>query len=248
MQRLNPIPYLMFAWTMLFMGVSGLLASMAYFLIFNLLHDKHQAFKLSYHITRYWGKFVNVCLFTRVVSSGQDHVDTTRTYIIASNHLSTIDIPLAMGSSPLAFSFLAKAETQRIPYIGYLARNMHVLVNRKDEASRRQSFQNMLDHVQQSKSILIFVEGTRNRSGAPLAPFYDGAFKLAIQTQQPVLVLSIKGSDKVAPPRPIYRIYPFNRVELRWHPEIIETQGMTEVDLPALKTRVQQKMLEHLAI
>ena len=102
-----------------------------------------------------------------------------------------------------------------------------------------------MDHLKevlkQGISILIFPEGTQNRSAEPLAPFYDGAFRIAIETQQPILPLVILGAGKLMPPKKIY-IEP-GKIKIVVKNEI-STEGLTYSDLPALKEKVMAVMTE----
>ena len=61
-----------------------------------------------------------------------------------------------------------------------------------------------MDHLKevlkQGISILIFPEGTQNRSNEILQPFYDGAFRIAVETQQPILPMVIINAGNLMPP------------------------------------------------
>jgi 1-acyl-sn-glycerol-3-phosphate acyltransferase len=90
-------------------------------------------------------------------------------------------------------------------------------------------------------SVVIFPEGTRNRTGKPLKNFYDGAFRLAIETQTPILpmvycnCLHMWNNDE-------FLIHPVDLKAIYLSP--IETKGMTESDEPALKDKVYIMMEE----
>ena len=84
-------------------------------------------------------------------------------------------------------------------------------------------------------SIFIFPEGTFNETNNALKDFYDGAFRIAIEAQQPVLPMVIIGAGKLMPPRQ-FIIRP-GRIKIRVLPEI-STAGMGFKDLPALKEKV----------
>jgi 1-acyl-sn-glycerol-3-phosphate acyltransferase len=90
-------------------------------------------------------------------------------------------------------------------------------------------------------SILIFVEGTQNRTKEPLQPFKDGAFRIAIDTQQPILPMVVVGAGPLMPPGTI-RMRP-GHVKLFVGPEI-PTAGLGNGDLLALKQQTQEVMLD----
>ena len=92
-------------------------------------------------------------------------------------------------------------------------------------------------------SILLFAEGTQNRSKNPLQPFKDGAFRIAIDAQEPILPMVVVGAGPLMPPGTI-RLRP-GRVKIIVAPEI-PTQGLTSNDQAALKEQtfnVMQKMI-----
>ena len=93
-------------------------------------------------------------------------------------------------------------------------------------------------------SILIFVEGTQNRTSELLQPFHDGAFRIAVDTQRPLLPLVVKGAGRLMPPGTIdlkpgtIRIYVGDE---------IPTEGLTAEDIFPLKERTREAMLRLLS-
>ena len=224
--------------------VSCIAAYLCYVVVFGLFPPE-KAYRLAYRITNGWGKAVLGFLFCRVRIEGRELFDRSRAYVLVSNHIALIDIPLCQVASPVPFSFLAKIETLSYPVVGYLVRHMHLPVDRRSPESRSGSFDAMVAHLGRGRSVHIYIEGTRNRGEEALLPFYDGAFRLAIATGAPLAVLAIVGSEQVSPPKGRFRIYPGKRVRCTWT-DIIETRGMTEDDLPALKERVRALLLREL--
>lgn len=234
-----------FAWCCLITLLIGIFALLFYFLIFNFCSDK-KARKYAYVVTKYWGKSLLGGMLVRLTTEGSQKINIQdSSHVIVSNHASIVDIPVCMSSSPLQFSFLAKIEVDKLPIIGYLARNMHVYVDRKNATSRQQTYERMKAHLDKGHSIHIYAEGTRNKTKELLQPFYDGAFKLAIQTQRPIAVLTICGSDKVSSPKSPFLASP-SHVHCIWD-EAISTKGMTlEDDLERLKSIVYDRILYNL--
>ena len=116
---------------------------------------------------------------------------------------------------------------------------MFVMVDRSSNESRIKSMERMKEVLKRGISILIFPEGTQNRSGKPLQPFYDGAFRIAIETQRPLLPMVIIGAGKLMPPRKAF-VKP-GKINIKILPEI-PTTGLKISDLPTLKAKAADVM------
>lgn len=232
-----------FLWHLVIFVSTGIIATLAYFIVFNLF-QQDRAYRITYHITRAWGGswFILSGVWLRV--EGYTKIDRSRPYICVSNHLSAFDIHACSISLPIPFSFLAKIEVDKIPFVGYLARNMHVYVDRKSNKSRQESFQRMVDHIKKGRSIHLYVEGTRNKTDQPLKAFHDGAFRLAIETQTPIYVGTVIGTNRIMNTSQ-FRAQP-TLVRCIWE-EPISTEGMTLDDIDKLKEMVRSRMMKHLA-
>lgn len=230
-------PFALFCWI-----ISSFLVLIAYFIVFNAFQNEDKRYRVAFQVTQLWGRAVCSFLFCRVKVVGRERLDNTQGYILTSNHLSMVDIPLGMAYSPVPFSFLAKAETLKIPVIGYLVRNAHVAVDRKSEASRRKSAKDMAAHISKGRSIHIYPEGTRNKSDKPLTRFYDGAFKLAVESQTPLSVIVIKGTERVINPHEWFQIHPFETIEMHYL-DILPPNSSPDV----IKEQTEKIMLDCLA-
>lgn len=230
-----------FIWILFWFLLTGIVATIFYLFIFNLFSGSIK-YKSSFIVTQLWGKILLFGMGVFVKSSGRSKLDKNQKYIIVSNHLSMVDIPISMSSSPIPYSFLAKIEVNKIPFVGYLARNMHVLVDRKSQESRLKSLEIMNRHLFEKGSIQIFVEGTRNISDQPLLKFHNGAFNLAINTKIPVAILVILDSSKIMSPLKPFQASP-GFVKAIWL-DPISTKEFSENDIPLLSSIVREKMLD----
>lgn len=112
--------------------------------------------------------------------------DVNRQYIFVANHISFIDIPPIVVCMNQPVRVLAKYEMVHYPVFGYIYKCAVILVDRRDAERRAQSVREMKAALQKNISIFIFPEGTFNETGEPLKEFYDGAFRIAIETQTPI--------------------------------------------------------------
>jgi 1-acyl-sn-glycerol-3-phosphate acyltransferase len=171
--------------------------------------------------------------------------DPTGHYIFVSNHISYLDIPMmvkVIRKQPVRI--LGKAETAKVPVFGNIYKRGAVLVDRSDPQKRSESVQNLIRFVQKGISVFICPEGTFNKTHRPLKNFYDGAFRIAIETQTPI--------------RPILFLDTYDRLHymnfFSLTPGIcravflqeIPVDQMTIGDLPQLKEAVYTKMEDKL--
>jgi 1-acyl-sn-glycerol-3-phosphate acyltransferase len=113
--------------------------------------------------------------------------DISRQYIFVSNHISYMDIPVMMKAIPKQhFRVLGKAELGTIPVFGFIFRQAAVSVDRKNAENRAKSVQILKSIIKREISVFIYPEGTFNETHKPLKDFYDGAFRIAIETQTPI--------------------------------------------------------------
>ncbi len=113
--------------------------------------------------------------------------DISRQYIFLSNHISYMDIPVMMKAiRKQHFRILGKAELGKIPVFGFIYKQAAVSVDRNNPGNRAQSVLTLKSIIRKKISVFICPEGTFNETHKPLKDFYDGAFKIAIETQTPV--------------------------------------------------------------
>jgi 1-acyl-sn-glycerol-3-phosphate acyltransferase len=120
-------------------------------------------------------------------------------YIVTFNHNSFLDIPLSSPFVPGGNKTIAKDSFKKIPIFGIYYSIGGILINRKNDASRRKGYELMRETLEQGIHMCIYPEGTRNKTNNPLSPFYDGAFKLAQNTQTPILPCLIFNTKAALP-------------------------------------------------
>jgi len=87
----------------------------------------------------------------------------------------------------------------KMPIMGLIFRNILVLVDRGDHSSRKASIKKMGMVLRNGTSLLVFPEGTMNRTSEVLTPFHDGAFRIALETKTPIVPMVIQNSRKLMP-------------------------------------------------
>ncbi len=112
--------------------------------------------------------------------------DTNKQYIFVANHTSYMDIPSAVRVVHQPIRILGKYEMVKYPVFGIIYRMAVVVVDRRSPERRAQSVRALKAALAKEISIFIFPEGTFNETREPLKDFYDGAFRIAIETRTPI--------------------------------------------------------------
>lgn len=150
-------------------------------------------------LSRMWMHVFFMFSGIRFTVRGQEHFASGENYVVVCNHNSFLDVPLSSPFIPGANKTIAKHEFSRIPLFGMIYKRGSVLVNRKSEQSRKESYQAMRKVLELGMHMCIYPEGTRNRSGEPLKSFHDGAFKLAVAAQKAIIPSVIFNTKKSMP-------------------------------------------------
>lgn len=225
--------------------ISTLLISFcSYVLVFLLASKKKSPFIAHQYVSRYWSRVLFFFFGIRLIVKNKERLDKNQTYVFIANHRSQLDIPCYAIATDHTIRFLSKVELTKIPLLGYVIRHLYITVDRKDKEARAKSMEKMIKSLSDGISVFICPEGTRNKGNEPLLQFHDGAFKLAIQSQNPLALLVLNGVDKLNSPKHPLELSP-GRVTGQWC-EPIPTKGMTEEDLPALKEAAIKQMLVYL--
>lgn len=196
---------------------------------------------IGYAFLWLWSWIFSKLTFIRYRFYGREHFRKGQAYIYVSNHTSFLDIPGLTMLLPGQFRPLAKKELLKIPIFGWIAQSAAIIVDRSSPESRKKSIDRLKAFLEAGISILIFAEGTQNRSKDILQPFKDGAFRIAVDTQQPVLPIVVLGAGPLMPPGTIDLKPGLVRIFVG---KEIPTAGLSFQDIRALKQKTFDVMTE----
>ena len=171
--------------------------------------------------------------------------DNTKQYVFVFNHISYMDIPVIMKAiQKQHFRVLGKAEMAKVPVFGFFYKNAVVMVDRSSAEKRARSLIKLKSVIKKGISVVIAPEGTFNMTTKPLKEFYDGAFKIAIETQTPIKpILFLDTYDRLNY-KSIFTLSP-GRSRAIYLDEISVT-GLSGKDVSRLKEKVNGLMEEKL--
>jgi 1-acyl-sn-glycerol-3-phosphate acyltransferase len=151
-----------------------------------------------------------------------------------------MDIPPIVLFAHQPIRVLGKYEMVKIPVFGLIYRAAVILVDRSNSDTRSKSVRALKAAIKNNISIFIFPEGTFNETADPLKSFFDGAFRIAIETQTPIKpILLVDTLDRLHFSS-IFSLSPGkNRVV---YLKEVPVTGLGMSDIPALREKVFQLM------
>lgn len=199
---------------------------------------------LIYYGCMVWADAWCAMVFIRHRNIYKEPLEKGKSYIFVANHISYIDAALIPKILRFPMRALGKVEMAKVPVFGFIYRNAIVTVDRSSVENRRRSVHILKSVLRQGISILVFPEGTFNTTGKPLKDFYDGAFRIAIETGTPIKPILILNAYDRMHYRSIFSLNPGNSRAV-FLPEI-PVEGLTFKDVAALKAKVYQQMADGL--
>jgi 1-acyl-sn-glycerol-3-phosphate acyltransferase len=241
MNILKSIFYRIWAlWALVLFIVTMIIFLVPFFLFSYFKEDPQKTIRFITY-SRVW---MNIYLFMigcPLTVRGKENFKDGENYIVVCNHNALIDVPVSSPAIPGGNKTIAKIEMAKIPLFGYLYKTGSVLVDRKNDASRKDSYNKMKAVLAMGLHMCIYPEGTRNKTNHPLKSFHSGAFRLAMETGKSIIPGIILNSRKVLPPDMSYCVIP--------HPLQIHFLEPVEIlpddTVPDLQERVFEIMSEY---
>ncbi|HQW04613.1 MAG: 1-acyl-sn-glycerol-3-phosphate acyltransferase [Flavobacteriales bacterium] len=212
---------------------------------FRILLFRPKRYQMAFRLKRTWA------FFLQWVSGVPVRVERRAIlpkapYIICSNHSSYLDIIQMYNVIPEYFLFMGKYELLRWPLFNMFFKDMNIAVNRGSHVEAAKAFRRAANALDRGTSLALFPEGTIPVFTPRLKPFKDGAFKLAIEKQVPIVPVTFLDHWRLfgEPTDLLSRGHPgFARAVI--HPAI-STVGLTMDDLVILRTQVYRTIEEPL--
>jgi 1-acyl-sn-glycerol-3-phosphate acyltransferase len=188
-------------------------------------------------ISKIWMTCWLFLIACRLKVKGKEHFKKGENYVVTFNHNALLDVPLSAPFVPGGNKTIAKDSFAKVPIFGWFYKRGGILVNRKIERSRIKGYEEMRRVLALGIHMSIYPEGTRNRTDEPLKPFYDGAFKLAVDAKKDIIPTVIKGTKKAMPIHKTFYLLP-TKLTMEFLPPI----SSANLDAKTLKNKVFEAM------
>ena len=204
---------------------------------------KESWYPYFFRLAQLWAKFILFGMGFNVKIKRDQRPDPKKSYMFIANHTSMADIMLMLVTVKNPFVFVGKVELTKIPLFGFFYKRTCIVVDRNDPKSRQAVFKRAQRRLSQGLSICIFPEGGVPEEHVLLDEFKDGAFRLAINHQIPIVPIAFADNKKRfsftflsgSPGQMRVRLLPF-----------VSTAGFTSKDTKALNQRLRDLILKQL--
>lgn len=204
---------------------------------------KESWYPYFFKLARIWAKVILIGMGFRYNIEIEETPKTSKSYMFIANHTSMADIMLMLVSVKNPFVFVGKKELANIPLFGFFYKRTCILVDRNSEKSRKAVFLRAQKRLKSGVSICIFPEGGVPEEHIMLDEFKDGAFRLAINHQIPIVPITFGDNKK----RLSYTFFSgsLGKMRAKIH-KFIKTEGLEVKDTKALNEKARNIILEQL--
>ena len=221
-------------WFYILMGVPIII--MSPLLILSILSER--TYPQFFILARLWAKIILIGMGFYYKIEREQEIERGKSYMLVANHTSMTDIMLMLVVSKNPFVFVGKKELVKIPIFGFFYKRTSIMVDRNSSKSRFEVFQRAQSRLNQGLSICIFPEG-----GVPedetvlLDEFKDGAFRLAIEHQIPIVPMTFPDNKE----RFSFSFFSGSPGVMRAKVhKFVSTEGLTLEDKKTLKDKIRQ--------
>ena len=180
-------------WFYILMGIPILV--MFPFLVISILKEKWYPY--FFIMARIWAKVILFGSGFYYKIETEQKPEKGKSYMFIANHTSMADIMLMLAVNKNPFVFVGKVELVKIPLFGFFYKRTCILVDRNSSKSRMEVFNRAQKRLNQGLSICIFPEGgVPHDESILLDDFKDGAFRLAIEHQIPIVPITFADNKK----------------------------------------------------
>lgn len=196
-----------------------------------------------FKIARVWAKFILIGMGFNYKIEREQIPEKDKSYMFIANHTSMADIMLMLVSVKNPFVFVGKKELAKIPLFGFFYKRTCILVDRNSPKSRQAVFLRAQRRLKTGVSICIFPEGGVPEEHIELDEFKDGAFRLAINHQIPIVPITFADNKK----RLSYTFFSGSpgRMRVKIH-RFLSTKGLKIEDTRALNDKGRHIILKQL--
>jgi 1-acyl-sn-glycerol-3-phosphate acyltransferase len=212
------------------------------FLVISILKEKWYPY--FFVMARIWAKTILIGMGFWYKIEREQELEEGKSYMLLANHQSMTDIMLMLAITRNPFVFVGKKELVKIPLFGFFYKRTCILVDRGSTKSRGDVFERAQKRLNQGLSICIFPEGGVPAESIVLDEFKDGAFRLALEHQIPIVPMVFFDNKKRFSFTFLSGSPGLMRVKVL---KFVETIGKTTNDKKEIREAIRERILSEIS-
>ena len=195
-------------------------------------------FDRVFRLKRLWARIIAIGSFLHpVISYSSKKYNLPRPCVVVSNHTSYLDIIFSPFYVDHTAVFMGKYELLKIPLFKYFFVYLDIPVNRRSNTDAHKAYSDCGRKIAENISVVIYPEGTISEEGR-LKPFKNGAFKLAVDKQVPIVPVVNLNNWWFLQNGGFFKSNGRPGIPLIVVGDPISTAGMNDKNVPELKEKV----------
>lgn len=197
----------------------------AIFPILLIVTSAEKFYPIFFKIAQAWANTILFVMGFKVQLFEEQQLKKSKSYVFCPNHTSMIDIMVMLSIAKSPFVFVGKKELTKIPIFGFFYKRTCIIVDRENAKSRLAVYDEARKRLRNGLDVCIFPEGlVPDDQSIILSDFKNGAFRLAIEFQIPIVPITMYDCKK----RFSYNFFSGSTGKLRTKVhKFIETKGLT---------------------
>ncbi len=182
-----------FVWYMFWVAIS-------FFLMYPLFYYNTRKESRYYRVARLrkiWCDIGFILGFYRYKTEFEVPVDFNQTMVIVTNHTSYLDTPVICTMISGNYHFMGKVELLKHPVLKLFFQTIDVPVDRASRIAGYRALKRVEENIKKGMSLILYPEGTMSKNPPEMGEFKSGAFKLAVDTQVPILPVTFINNYKL---------------------------------------------------
>ncbi len=223
----------------LFFLLNFLLGLLILYPLFRWYLRKKESFPSALRLKRFWAAWIMTVPGIRFKWRSEIPLEQLpQPCIFCANHTSYLDIVASYRKTPGFYVFMGKGELKNAPLFGMFFREMNIPVFRNSRSDSHKAFLRAGEELEKGNSVFLYPEATIPTTAPRMKSFKNGAFKLAIDKQIPIVPVTFINNWKILQNGGFFKSNGRPGMSKVVYHKPVDTKGLTEDDLVSLRTRV----------
>ncbi len=226
-------------WKLLFI-LNFVLGLIVLYPLFFILLSKREWFPKAFKLKKFWARWILLVpgIFIKVKYETPTQ-ELPHPAVYCANHSSYLDIIMSYLVIPHYYVFMGKQELDKAPLFRIFFKEMNILVERGNNMASHRAFMRAGQDIDKGHGTFIYPEAGISSNGK-MRGFKNGAFKLAIEKQVPIVPITYLNNWRLLQNGGFFKSFGGPGMSNIIVHKPISTAGLTENDLVSLKTKVYE--------